>query len=82
MGVLRGLRAGEYDVLVGINLRREGLDRPEVALGAILGADKEGFLRSGTSLIQTIGRAASNGSGRRTCATKRSRCAWHVRWSG
>ena len=54
---------GEYDVLVGINLLREGLDLPEVSLVAILDADKEGFLRSGTSLIQTIGRAARNVSG-------------------
>ncbi|MCT7085172.1 excinuclease ABC subunit B, partial [Salmonella enterica subsp. enterica serovar Oranienburg] len=57
------LRAGVYDVLVGINLLREGLDLPEVSLVAILDADKEGFLRSGTSLIQTIGRAARNVSG-------------------
>ncbi|CAM5693024.1 UvrABC system protein B [Streptomyces alboniger] len=55
--------SGEYDVLVGINLLREGLDLPEVSLVAILDADKEGFLRSGTSLIQTIGRAARNVSG-------------------
>ncbi|QES40985.1 MULTISPECIES: excinuclease ABC subunit UvrB [Streptomyces] len=61
--LLRELRAGEYDVLVGINLLREGLDLPEVSLVAILDADKEGFLRSGTSLIQTIGRAARNVSG-------------------
>ena len=58
--ILRDLRAGEFDVLVGINLLREGLDLPEVALVAILDADKEGFLRSETSLIQTIGRAARN----------------------
>ncbi|HEY7439075.1 MAG TPA: excinuclease ABC subunit UvrB [Acidimicrobiia bacterium] len=58
--LLRALRLGEYDVLVGINLLREGLDLPEVALVAILDADKEGFLRSGTSLIQTMGRAARN----------------------
>ncbi|MBW0008982.1 MAG: excinuclease ABC subunit UvrB, partial [Pseudonocardiales bacterium] len=58
--LLRELRTGEYDVLVGINLLREGLDLPEVSLVAILDADKEGFLRSGTSLIQTIGRAARN----------------------
>jgi excinuclease ABC subunit B len=58
--LLRELRLGEYDVLVGINLLREGLDLPEVSLVAILDADKEGFLRSGTSLIQTIGRAARN----------------------
>ncbi|MDH6578250.1 excinuclease ABC subunit UvrB [Kitasatospora sp. MAP5-34] len=61
--LLRELRAGKYDVLVGINLLREGLDLPEVSLVAILDADKEGFLRSGTSLIQTIGRAARNVSG-------------------
>jgi excinuclease ABC subunit B len=61
--LLRELRQGEYDVLVGINLLREGLDLPEVSLVAILDADKEGFLRSATSLIQTIGRAARNVSG-------------------
>ena len=61
--LLRDLRRGEYDVLVGINLLREGLDLPEVSLVAILDADKEGFLRSSTSLIQTIGRAARNVSG-------------------
>jgi excinuclease ABC subunit B len=61
--LLRELRLGEFDVLVGINLLREGLDLPEVSLVAILDADKEGFLRSGTSLIQTIGRAARNVSG-------------------
>ncbi|MEV6364604.1 excinuclease ABC subunit UvrB [Nocardia asteroides] len=61
--LLRQLRLGEYDVLVGINLLREGLDLPEVSLVAILDADKEGFLRSSTSLIQTIGRAARNVSG-------------------
>jgi excinuclease ABC subunit B len=62
--LLRSLRLGEFDVLVGINLLREGLDLPEVALVAILDADKEGFLRSETSLIQTIGRAARNVDGR------------------
>ena len=62
--ILRDLRLGEYDVLVGINLLREGLDLPEVALVAILDADKEGFLRSQTSLVQTIGRAARNVDGR------------------
>ena len=62
--LLRELRLGEFDVLVGINLLREGLDLPEVSLVAILDADKEGFLRSGTSLIQTIGRAARNVSGK------------------
>jgi excinuclease ABC subunit B len=61
--LLRELRKGEFDVLVGINLLREGLDLPEVSLVSILDADKEGFLRSGTSLIQTIGRAARNVSG-------------------
>src|SRR5205823_925957 len=61
--ILRGLRLGEFDVLVGINLLREGLDLPEVSLVAILDADKEGFLRSETSLIQTIGRAARNVDG-------------------
>jgi excinuclease ABC subunit B len=61
--LLRELRLGVYDVLVGINLLREGLDLPEVSLVAILDADKEGFLRSGTSLVQTIGRAARNVSG-------------------
>jgi excinuclease ABC subunit B len=62
--LLRALRAGDYDVLVGINLLREGLDLPEVSLVAILDADKEGFLRSPRSLIQTIGRAARNSRGR------------------
>ncbi len=62
--IIRGLRLGEFDVLVGINLLREGLDLPEVSLVAILDADKEGFLRSETSLIQTIGRAARNAEGR------------------
>jgi excinuclease ABC subunit B len=62
--LLRDLRMGEYDVLVGINLLREGLDLPEVALVAILDADKEGFLRSESSLIQTMGRAARNSEGR------------------
>jgi excinuclease ABC subunit B len=62
--ILRDLRAGEFDVLVGINLLREGLDLPEVSLVAILDADKEGFLRSPRSLIQTIGRAARNSNGR------------------
>lgn len=62
--IVRGLRLGEFDVLVGINLLREGLDIPEVELVAILDADKEGFLRNETSLIQTIGRAARNAEGR------------------
>ena len=63
MEIIRGLRLGEFDVLVGINLLREGLDLPEVSLVAVLDADKEGFLRSETSLIQTIGRAARNAEG-------------------
>src|SRR5216117_925372 len=62
--ILRDLRRGEFDVLVGINLLREGLDLPEVSLVAILDADKEGFLRSESSLIQTIGRAARNSAGK------------------
>ena len=62
--IIRDLRLGEFDVLVGINLLREGLDMPEVSLVAILDADKEGFLRSDNSLIQTIGRAARNINGR------------------
>ena len=62
--IIRDLRLGEYDVLVGVNLLREGLDLPEVSLVAILDADKEGFLRGETSLIQTIGRAARNVRGR------------------
>ena len=61
--ILRDLRKGEFDVLVGINLLREGLDLPEVQLVAIMDADKEGFLRSETSLIQTVGRAARNKDG-------------------
>jgi excinuclease ABC subunit B len=61
--IIRELRLGEYDILVGVNLLREGLDLPEVSLVAILDADKEGFLRGETSLIQTIGRAARNVSG-------------------
>jgi excinuclease ABC subunit B len=62
--IIRGLRTGEFDVLVGINLLREGLDLPEVSLVAILDADKEGFLRGERALIQTIGRAARNVRGR------------------
>ena len=62
--IIRDLRTGEFDVLVGINLLREGLDIPEVSLVAILDADKQGFLRNETSLIQTIGRAARNAHGR------------------
>ena len=64
MEIIRGLRLGDFDVLVGINLLREGLDIPEVSLVAILDADKEGFLRSETSLVQTIGRAARNAEGK------------------
>jgi excinuclease ABC subunit B len=63
MEIIRDLRLGEFDVLVGINLLREGLDIPEVSLVTILDADKEGFLRSERSLIQTIGRAARNAKG-------------------
>ena len=62
--IIRGLRSGEFDMLIGINLLREGLDLPEVSMVAILDADKEGFLRSETSLIQTIGRAARNKDGK------------------
>ncbi|HCW51404.1 MAG TPA: excinuclease ABC subunit B, partial [Clostridiales bacterium] len=64
MAIIRDLRLGVFDVLVGINLLREGLDLPEVSLVAILDADKEGYLRSETALIQTIGRAARNVNGR------------------
>ena len=62
--IIRDLRLGKYDVLIGINLLREGLDLPEVSLVTILDADKEGFLRSERSLIQTIGRAARNSNGK------------------
>ena len=62
--ILTQFRKGEFDILVGVNLLREGLDLPEVALIGILDADKEGFLRSDTSLIQTIGRAARNSEGK------------------
>jgi excinuclease ABC subunit B len=62
--IIRALRLGEFDVLIGINLLREGLDLPEVSLVAILDADKEGFLRSETALVQTIGRGARNSAGR------------------
>jgi excinuclease ABC subunit B len=64
MEIIRDLRMAKFDVLIGINLLREGLDLPEVSLVAILDADKEGFLRSETSLIQTIGRAARNAEGK------------------
>jgi excinuclease ABC subunit B len=79
--ILRDLRLGEYDVLIGVNLLREGLDLPEVALVAILDADKEGFLRSKTSLIQTIGRAARNvdGSVIMYADEVQTRCAAHSR---
>lgn len=69
--IIRGLRHGEFDVLIGINLLREGLDLPEVSLVAILDADKEGFLRSETALIQTMGRAARNANGRVIMFAKR-----------
>lgn len=69
--IIRSLRAGEFDILVGINLLREGLDIPETSLVAILDADKEGFLRSKTSLVQTMGRAARNSSGRVILFAKR-----------
>jgi excinuclease ABC subunit B len=62
--IIRSLRKGDFDVLIGINLLREGLDLPEVSLVAILDADKEGFLRSETALVQTIGRGARNSKGR------------------
>ena len=62
--IIRDLRLGKFDVLVGINLLREGLDLPEVSMVAILDADKEGFLRTETSLVQTVGRAARNEHGR------------------
>lgn len=64
MEIIRDLRLGKYDVVVGINLLREGLDIPEVSLIAILDADKEGFLRSETSLVQTVGRASRNENGK------------------
>ena len=69
--LIRGLRTGEFDMLIGINLLREGLDLPEVSLVAIMDADKEGFLRSRTSLIQTMGRAARNVNGRVVMFCKR-----------
>jgi excinuclease ABC subunit B len=64
MDIVRGLRLGEFDVLVGINLLREGLDLPEVSLVAVLDADQEGFLRSRTSPIKTVGRAARHEQGK------------------
>ena len=77
--IIRDMRLDVFDVLVGINLLREGLDIPEIALVAILDADKEGFLRSETSLIQTVGRAARNSEGHvimyaDTCLLYTSRC--------
>ncbi|MCG6871688.1 MAG: excinuclease ABC subunit UvrB [Gammaproteobacteria bacterium] len=75
--IIRGLRAGDFDVLVGINLLREGLDLPEVSLVAILDADKEGFLRSARSLIQTIGRAARHLSGTAILYADRETAAMH-----
>jgi excinuclease ABC subunit B len=69
--IIRGLRLGEFDMLIGINLLREGLDLPEVSLVAILDADKEGFLRSETALVQTMGRAARNVNGRVILFAKR-----------
>ncbi len=77
MELLRALRAGDYDVLIGINLLREGLDLPEVSLVAILDADKEGFLRSPRSLIQTIGRAARNARGQVIMYRDRTTAAMH-----
>jgi excinuclease ABC subunit B len=77
MEIIRDLRAGEFDVLVGINLLREGLDIPEVSLVAILDADKEGFLRSERSLVQTFGRAARNVSGRVLLYADKTTSAMH-----
>jgi excinuclease ABC subunit B len=76
--IIRDLRLGVFDVLVGINLLREGLDIPECGLVGILDADKEGFLRSETSLIQTIGRAARNVDGRVILYADRSPAAWNA----
>ena len=84
MEILRGLRLGDFDVLVGINLLREGLDLPEVSLVAILDADQEGFLRSDRSLIQTVGRAARHSSGQASSTPTGSpgRCsAPSTRWT-
>jgi superfamily II DNA/RNA helicase len=78
--IIRDLRLGAFDVLVGINLLREGLDIPECAFVAILDADKEGFLRSETSLIQTIGRAARNVDGKVMLYADRSPARWSARW--
>ena len=79
MEIIRNLRLGKFDVLVGINLLREGLDIPEVSLVAILDADKEGFLRSETSLIQTIGRAARNADGKVIMYADKITAAMHKR---
>ena len=78
MEIIRDLRMGEFDVLVGVNLLREGLDLPEVSLVAILDADKEGFLRSETSLIQTIGRAARNAEGKVIMYADQETAAMHA----
>lgn len=78
MEIIRDLRMGEFDVLVGINLLREGLDLPEVSLVAILDADKEGFLRSETSLIQTVGRAARNAEGKVIMYADKETAAMHA----
>ena len=78
--IIRDLRLGAFDVLVGINLLREGLDIPECALVAILDADKEGFLRCETSLIQTIGRAARNIDGKVVLYADMSPARWSARW--
>jgi excinuclease UvrABC helicase subunit UvrB len=78
--IIRDLRLGVFDVLVGINLLREGLDIPECGLVGILDADKEGFLRSETSLIQTIGRAARNVDGRVILYADRITGSWNARW--
>lgn len=77
--IIRDLRLGKFDVLVGINLLREGLDIPEISLIAILDADKEGFLRSETSLIQTVGRAARNAEGRVISMLIRLHVQWQQR---
>ena len=81
IAIIRELRLGEYDVLVGVNLLREGLDLPEVSLVAVLDADKEGFLRGKTSLIQTTGRAAATRRARSSCTgTRAPRRSW-ARWT-
>ena len=79
--IIRDLRLGKFDCLIGINLLREGLDIPECAFVGILDADKEGFLRSETSLIQTIGRAARNSRGQASCSMPTpSPARWSARW--